>query len=114
MSRLDTTDDERMAEVDTDTADIKHTRSVPMDASIRADFGLSMHEYNCLLKALQSRLGVDNIEEGDYRRPRRYMWQRRYFYPINTYINNHIPCIKHAPRASHADGTPTCVARELG
>lgn len=63
MSSRDTTDDERMAEVDTDTADIKHTRSVSMDDSIRAEFGLSVHEYNCLLRALQSRLGVHHIED---------------------------------------------------
>jgi hypothetical protein len=34
-----------------------------MDAHIRAEFGLSMSEYNCLLKTLQTRFGVRGVED---------------------------------------------------
>lgn len=34
-----------------------------MDACIRAEFGLSDHEYRCLLKTLRARFGVQYIED---------------------------------------------------
>jgi len=34
-----------------------------MDACIRAEFGLSDHEYRCLLKTLHARFGVENVED---------------------------------------------------
>ena len=34
-----------------------------MDACIRTEFGLSDHEYRCLLKALHARFGVKHIED---------------------------------------------------
>jgi hypothetical protein len=34
-----------------------------MDAHIRAEFGLSVTEYNCLLRTLQARFGVRGIED---------------------------------------------------
>lgn len=34
-----------------------------MDAHIRAEFGLSVVEYNCLLRTLQARFGVRGIED---------------------------------------------------
>lgn len=34
-----------------------------MDACIRAEFGLSDHEYRCLLRTLRARFGVQHIED---------------------------------------------------
>jgi len=34
-----------------------------MEAHIRSEFELSVHEYRCLLRALQSRFGVRSIED---------------------------------------------------
>ena len=52
-----------MPEADAHARDIKHTRYFSMDVSIRAEFGLSKHEYTCLLNALHSRFGVQHIED---------------------------------------------------
>jgi hypothetical protein len=37
-----------------------------MDACIRTEFGLSDHEYRCLLKTLHARFGVKHIEDLAY------------------------------------------------
>lgn len=34
-----------------------------MDACIRAEFGLSDHEYRCLMKTLHARFGVEHVED---------------------------------------------------
>jgi hypothetical protein len=34
-----------------------------MDACVRAEFGLSMHEYHCLMRTLRARFGVEHIQD---------------------------------------------------
>jgi len=43
--------------------DIKHATVLRMEAHIRSEFELSVQEYMCLLRALQSRFGVRSIED---------------------------------------------------